>query len=96
MSVIHRILNDLKKEKGVKIRRRYFLKGRLIDYNLYHSLKCKKKCEKCKLNFKMLEIHHIIPISKGGNNEASNLMALCSSCHKIKDKEAIQIPKQLT
>lgn len=27
------------------------------------------------------EVHHIIPISKGGTHEQSNLMSLCQSCH---------------
>jgi 5-methylcytosine-specific restriction protein A len=26
-------------------------------------------------------VHHILPLSKGGGNETSNLMALCKSCH---------------
>ena len=27
------------------------------------------------------EIDHIIPLYKGGNNEISNLEALCRNCH---------------
>ena len=27
------------------------------------------------------EVHHILPLSKGGGNETSNLMSLCKSCH---------------
>lgn len=27
------------------------------------------------------EVHHIVPVSKGGTNEWSNLMSLCRSCH---------------
>ena len=38
-------------------------------------------CEKCKKHFQKLHIHHIIPISKGGDNEQNNLIQLCSSCH---------------
>lgn len=29
-----------------------------------------------------LEVHHIIPISKGGRNIQANLITLCKSCHK--------------
>ena len=28
-----------------------------------------------------LHAHHIVPLSKGGNNEYSNLTTLCSTCH---------------
>lgn len=28
-----------------------------------------------------LQIHHIVPVSKGGNDDLSNLVALCKSCH---------------
>jgi 5-methylcytosine-specific restriction protein A len=27
------------------------------------------------------EVHHIVPLRKGGTNDASNLMALCKHCH---------------
>lgn len=29
-----------------------------------------------------LEIHHITPLSQGGNNDIDNLMLLCTACHK--------------
>ena len=41
-------------------------------------------CEECKQNGNLTpaeEVHHIKPLSKGGGNEGSNLMALCKSCH---------------
>ena len=27
------------------------------------------------------EVHHIVPVSRGGTNEITNLVALCKSCH---------------
>jgi 5-methylcytosine-specific restriction endonuclease McrA len=30
------------------------------------------------------ELDHIVPISKGGSNEDSNLQMLCSECHYLK------------
>ena len=41
-------------------------------------------CEECRKQGKLTpaeEVHHILPLSKGGDNEKSNLMALCKSCH---------------
>ncbi len=41
-------------------------------------------CEKCLAEGRVTlteEVHHIIPVSRGGTHERSNLMALCRSCH---------------
>ena len=41
-------------------------------------------CEMCRREGRITpaaEVHHILPVSQGGTNEASNLMALCQSCH---------------
>jgi hypothetical protein len=29
-----------------------------------------------------LEVHHIVPLYRGGTNDAENLAALCKPCHK--------------
>ncbi|HDH7443307.1 TPA: HNH endonuclease [Escherichia coli] len=28
-----------------------------------------------------VEVHHIVPLSRGGTNTMSNLLSLCKSCH---------------
>lgn len=41
------------------------------------------KCQVCNLDInEFLEIHHILPITEGGNNEFYNLTVLCPTCHK--------------
>lgn len=41
-------------------------------------------CEICEYDFKpILQLHHVKPISKGGNDEPENLMLLCPNCHKM-------------
>jgi 5-methylcytosine-specific restriction endonuclease McrA len=32
---------------------------------------------------RFLEVHHIIPRNRGGNNQPDNLTTLCSSCHRL-------------
>lgn len=39
-------------------------------------------CKICGWNECSLDIHHIVPISKGGFNNLENLIALCPCCHR--------------
>lgn len=41
-------------------------------------------CERCLEEGRLTpveEVHHIVPISKGGDHRETNLMSLCQSCH---------------
>ena len=29
-----------------------------------------------------LEVHHVVPLIKGGSNDLGNLVTLCSACHR--------------
>lgn len=43
-------------------------------------------CEECKKQGKVTaaqEVHHILPLSRGGTNDIENLMSLCTSCHSL-------------
>lgn len=37
------------------------------------------KCEMCGKD--ATEVHHIVPLCKGGTSDKYNLMALCTECH---------------
>lgn len=39
------------------------------------------KCAWCGVN--LMERHHIVPYSKGGKNDADNLILLCPNCHTL-------------
>ena len=39
------------------------------------------KCGNCGSSHN-LHVHHIVPLSKGGTNNLSNLKTLCEDCHK--------------
>ena len=43
-------------------------------------------CERCLKAGRMTpleEVHHILPVSRGGTHDESNLISLCRSCHNI-------------
>jgi len=40
------------------------------------------RTKRCKSKH-FLEVHHIVPRSRGGTNDESNLITLCSSCHRL-------------
>ena len=47
-------------------------------------IKAHPLCEECKKAGRVTpaqEVHHIMPLSKGGTNVDSNLMSLCKPCH---------------
>ena len=46
--------------------------------------KARHRCQRpgC-LHTRYLEIHHIVPRSRGGGNEVENLVCLCSGCHGL-------------
>lgn len=47
-------------------------------------IKAHPLCEKCQKNDLIVaaeEVHHILPLSRGGDNKANNLISLCKSCH---------------
>lgn len=62
-----------------------------IPSKIYVKLKQKtNNCERCykPLTWNQKQIHHKIPVSKGGNNDPNNLMIVCKECHKVLDKKA--------
>ena len=54
---------------------------------LYNDLN--KKCNMCdkELTLKGFHIDHILPLSRGGNNENENLQLLCKPCHFEKTRQ---------
>src|SRR3954454_1168079 len=43
-------------------------------------------CQDCRATECALEVHHITPLCKGGDNSLANLTALCKCCHRIRHK----------
>ncbi len=40
-------------------------------------------CQNCGRDDRVLNAHHIVPLSVGGTNELTNLACLCRDCHKL-------------
>ena len=40
-----------------------------------------ENCRTCGIESNYLEVHHIIPRSRGGSNNANNLIKICTDCH---------------
>lgn len=38
-------------------------------------------CRRCGATTR-LEVHHVIPLSRGGTNDPDNLVTLCRTCHR--------------
>jgi len=57
------------------------------------KIRAKFKCHRCGRDFSnnkiALHAHHIIPLSKGGRNVLSNLVALCEECHSKEHHKTI-------
>jgi len=42
-------------------------------------------CGKCKSSYsddRMMQVHHIIPVSDGGGDDLTNLITVCRNCHR--------------
>lgn len=68
-------------ERAPDIRRKYGRAWQRIrdSYVREHPL-----CEQCLKEGRLIpvdEVHHIVPVRKGGTHERKNLMSLCRSCH---------------
>lgn len=51
--------------------------GKMLRYMTENEI---NRCELCGSK-RNLEVHHIIPIICGGDNESDNLIAICGNCH---------------
>ena len=68
-------------ERAADVNRKYGRAWKRIRdrYAAAHPL-----CERCLKEGRltpMKEVHHILPVSQGGDHRDSNLMSLCQSCH---------------
>lgn len=70
-----------KYERDPESNKRY---GRVWKRIRYQYIRMHPLCEECRNQGRLTpaqEVHHIVPLSRGGGNETENLMSLCKSCH---------------
>lgn len=56
----------------------YYKKDKLLEMDNYRCVECGSEGD--------LELHHIIPVAKGGGNDDDNLQVLCKQCHHRKHR----------
>ncbi len=73
-------------EKSIEIRQRDRYLCRVCENNLYNTIR--------QINYKSLEVHHIIPINEDYNKrlDNDNLITLCTYHHHMADRG--EIPKK--
>ena len=81
-------IDEYIKKRGNGIFDHRKLSNKIIPGSLRYEVlkKSKGKCELCGIDRKTrsLDVDHIIPRTKGGSNDISNLQALCYSCNRAK------------
>jgi HNH endonuclease len=60
----------------------------------YRCVYCPTHCKACKNKTHKLTPDHITPLSKGGDNTASNIVPACLPCNKKKNRYAVLKPVQ--
>lgn len=57
-------------------------------------IKLNSSCYICG-NTNNLQLHHIIPLSNGGDNRATNIITLCGECHgKVHNNEGLKMARE--
>ena len=50
-------------------------------------------CANCGWNIGPRDVHHILPVCKGGKNEMDNLITLCPNCHRLSHRNLLSEDK---
>lgn len=70
-----------KYERDPAIKKRYGRAWQKIRNKYINTNPICEECFKKNVFTKADEVHHILPLSKGGNHNEDNLMSLCKPCH---------------
>ena len=67
----------------------YNVKAFILSRDKYICQYCKNKTKDSRL-----EVHHVVPTSKGGSNRPNNLITLCKTCHDDLHAKKIELKKK--
>ena len=68
------------------------VREKVLERDNYQCVKCKNNCKNCQRDLHekgkiKLNIHHIIPVIRGGTNDMKNLVTVCQFCNRILDSK---------
>lgn len=83
---------DLQKTENPEISGIEYQQGELLGYEVREYLleKWERKCTYCSQENVPLQIEHIVPKSKGGTNQISNLCLACEKCNQKKGNKDLK------
>ena len=70
------------------------IRGRRLQRIRYWHLQREPLCRACAaqgLTTEGVEVDHVVPLSQGGADDASNRQTLCAECHRIKTERDLAI-----
>ncbi len=78
----HKGLNKVSDKQGIEIQKRQQLKADLIKESGEHCMTCKDENR----DWRGISLSHIIPLSRGGKTERSNVLLECYPDHDLYEK----------
>ncbi|MGI9898367.1 PIN domain-containing protein [Vibrio natriegens] len=81
------------KKQHMKLRKRFLATRMKREYLAFLEQEGKdpRECEGCGYiddgDRSILEFHHLVPLSEGGDNSFDNLLLLCPNCHRLEHKK---------
>ena len=86
-----KIKNKNYRRQQKKIQNGTWRKGVPIELKALVMKRDSDCCVECLNNkSKELQVHHIIPVSQGGNDDIENLITLCKHCHDLVHRKGFQ------
>lgn len=85
-SVNSKYCSNLCKQKNYRIKSKF--DNGLSIKTIYRHFPI-KHCEICNWSETTCDLHHVLPVSKGGKNEVNNLISVCPNHHRLIHKNLI-------